>query len=928
MAQVPLNNVPDVAPTPTAPFDYQEVRATPDSFGGAIAQGEQKLGQGAQQVAGTFQDRFNETAADDAINQYQKRVQDITYGDPTAPVDPTDPNANKGLYALRGSDALRAGPGVVQRLNDARDQIKAGLSTDAQRLMFDEQSRRLLQYTSGEVSRHLTAQADVYAQEVNKATMLNAARASGNQYNSDDAIMHSIQDGRTGAVKSAQVSAGVSAGPEVIKSAMSQSDTLVVKSAIDGAIAQDDYGRANAILAKFGDLVDPATRAELARGLLHKGQEDQASGYVNSLFGGGDVADAIHGLESGGRANAPTSPDNAHGGWQITPATFNQYAHPGENIDNPRDNEAVGRRIIGDLSQRFGGDPARVAVGYFSGPDNVAPPGSPTPWIRDVADLHGKGTPTSAYVAGVMSRLRSQQGEGPASPAYPDESALVQKAMSDWSGNPEMQAKVMSKLMQRLSVIRLGTQTDRSDLEKSIPDIQSAALAGQDVEIPEDRIRRLLPPAEAARTVENLQIAQNAGQVFKSVQWGSQDDIAAAYKDLSSGLGPISTMIRNKTSPLGAPSAATPGSDQDSPEAYRLRTSILQQFQKQVQARNAALSTDPAGYVMSEPTVAAASQAVLQNPNDPAATAKYINASLTVQQHLGVPEDQQHIMPLAQAQQMTRKLMSVDPATGDMGQQLSGIAQEYGANWPKAFGDLVTLGKLPGEYQILAAMPDPSARTTFQRALQTMAQKGGIEKLKGDAPATAVQTIDRGLDTAIDNFRRTAAIPGLTNNVNLVSTVKNAIKAYAYFDAIQSGDGNQALQHATDAVLNDKYDFEGTMRVPKGMLPVAETATSNLVSNLKPTDLAPLAADTQATKEGPGETVEQRLNTTLDAARRGKWIPNESDTGLILAGQLRNGAMIQMRYADGRRIELPFKSMADNQSSAPAPPPMLTGVGP
>jgi hypothetical protein len=52
---------------------------------------------------------------------------------------------------------------------------------------------------------------------------------------------------------------------------------------------------------------------------------------------------------------------------QIQPETFKQYAAPGESIDNPADNQAVGKRIIDDLSAKSGGDPARIAVGYFSG---------------------------------------------------------------------------------------------------------------------------------------------------------------------------------------------------------------------------------------------------------------------------------------------------------------------------------------------------------------------------------------------------------------------------------------------------------------------------------------------------------------------------------------------------------------------------------
>jgi hypothetical protein len=130
-----------------------------------------------------------------------------------------------------------------------------------------------------------------------------------------------------------------------------------------------------------------------------------ASGAPTST-GSADVEqlnNMIWGNESGGAATSATSVNGARGGHQIIPGTFAQYAKAGENIDNPTDNANVGRRIVADLAQKFGNDPARVAVAYFSGPGNVAPPGSPTPWLQDKKD--GNGTATSAYVQNALGRL-------------------------------------------------------------------------------------------------------------------------------------------------------------------------------------------------------------------------------------------------------------------------------------------------------------------------------------------------------------------------------------------------------------------------------------------------------------------------------------------------------------------------------------------
>ena len=117
----------------------------------------------------------------------------------------------------------------------------------------------------------------------------------------------------------------------------------------------------------------------------------------------GAVSQAILGQESGGNPNAPTSIDGAVGMGQIMPSTFAMYAKPGENVSNPNDNLAVHNRILQDYSTRYAGDPSRMAVAYFSGPGNVAPPDSKTPWKKDVADGNGKSV--SSYVSDVLGRV-------------------------------------------------------------------------------------------------------------------------------------------------------------------------------------------------------------------------------------------------------------------------------------------------------------------------------------------------------------------------------------------------------------------------------------------------------------------------------------------------------------------------------------------
>lgn len=171
-----------------------------------------------------------------------------------------------------------------------------------------------------------------------------------------------------------------------------------------------NWGSAGAKLME----IDPATGFKLI-------EKQRQTDEFNKLYGGGslsalgaptpapgpmNLAGAILAQESGNNPNVGTSVDGARGIGQILPETFNRFAQPGENINNPSDNARVSNRILDTYMQKYG-DPARAATAYFSGEGNVAPPGSPTPWKRDTHD--GNNKYVSSYVSDIMNRMGGQQ---------------------------------------------------------------------------------------------------------------------------------------------------------------------------------------------------------------------------------------------------------------------------------------------------------------------------------------------------------------------------------------------------------------------------------------------------------------------------------------------------------------------------------------
>lgn len=184
------------------------------------------------------------------------------------------------------------------------------------------------------------------------------------------------------------------------------------------------------------------------------------------------VAQAIFGQESGGNPNSATSIDGARGGMQIMPATFKMYAKPGERIDNPADNLRVGVRIVKDLGAKSGDDPAKIAVGYFSGEGNINK-GDGAAWRQDHRD--GNGKQVSGYVSDVLARLGNAPKQQPQKEAdfsgVPKWDDLIKKPEFA-KASPELLAETKQLYFDHYIAPRVG---------KDAADLRAAFMAKKDV---------------------------------------------------------------------------------------------------------------------------------------------------------------------------------------------------------------------------------------------------------------------------------------------------------------------------------------------------------------------------------------------------------------------------------------------------------------
>jgi Transglycosylase SLT domain len=507
MANVPYQEAPTAAPRESVPDDYQHQQASPADFGGLIAQGAEKLGAGFS-VAGKF---FGQVQTDDAAN--------------TALTEAN--NALNTFRSMNGGDALRAQKPTQDAIDAAFKKGHDGLSTPEQQYQYDNIVRNYQQrYISGIMSTHADQAAKEYATKTNADGFATALNSVAGVADRPEMVAGFQQDARAAAIRQLQVE-GTENDPVARQNAIRRADQAVAKAQIQ-AIAVNDPIRAQRMVENYKEILG-VDYEPLAMSVLHRATEQKGIGLAKQATGDAygttvpqpvpatlsQVQGAIRQQESGNRDAVPTSVTGAVGPNQIQPATFQQYAHPGENIANAADNRAVGDRILADYYQRYNGDPYRIAVAYFSGPGNVAPQGAPTPWIKNSADPTGKTV--ASYVGDVATRLGAPPGP------YALRDAAYRSVMT--SDQPEEVKQVAFREINRsFTEAQIAAEADG----KAKKDANESAAT--------DYVRQILTPGGAtqdliqkmkndprltAATLENLYgFAANKGGLDDPLQYG------------------------------------------------------------------------------------------------------------------------------------------------------------------------------------------------------------------------------------------------------------------------------------------------------------------------------------------------------------------------------------------------------------------------
>lgn len=426
----PRELLPTVAPSTNVPDPGFRFDIHPGQFGGLIARGQEQFGEGAFRAG----EHWGQIAADDVANQYTDAANKILHGDPNATITNPDGTTSPdlGYTGLKGEEALKQRADYQKKLDKLYQDARSKLWSVDQQKYFEDYTKVYRQRLAGAMGSHADQQATAYAVETNKATIKNKAQDVAAYPNDEDHFLHSTADAMNAAAKLAEAQGYKKDSPvwtehvDNAKAAMIEARIYSIgASDAQAAMAMADHYKEDLgvhyanIVNHFEPKVQTLEGGQIGRSIIQRGgaPNGAAGSYTPEQLHG-----AIVGHESGGQQVDPktglilTSSKGALGVGQMLPATFKQYALPGEKIENKADNLAASKRAVEDYYKKYDGDWERVAVAYFSGPGNVAPVGSPTPWKvnSDDSTPTKKGQTVAQYVESVRARLGSAAAPQPA----------------------------------------------------------------------------------------------------------------------------------------------------------------------------------------------------------------------------------------------------------------------------------------------------------------------------------------------------------------------------------------------------------------------------------------------------------------------------------------------------------------------------------
>jgi len=558
-----------------------------------------------------------------------------------------------------------------------------------------------------------------------------------------------------------------------------------------------------------------------------------------SLFAAvvGQESGGVHTTKDGGLL---TSPAGAQGVTQVMPKTGTDPGYGVKPLQNQSREEYLrfGRDYLQAMIKEFDGDQTKALAAYNAGPGTVidAVRAKGTDWLSVMPQE------TKDYV----SKIGGKVGMQPATQPQPGEQDLQPEGMA-----ARLDPDSVYQL-RNLAETRVGQMTSqlRAEGQRLVTDLMAAHKDGK---------------------VE----AQPLGREYFDRAFGAEGD--RLYRDYQESRVMGADIASYKAKPVDQIAAEITASEPQPGEGYAAadaRQSARKQAAAQVlQQRNA----DPVTYATTTSPRAAALAQQLQTENDPtrraALNAQFLEANLAEQQRLGVQAPR--VLTPAQADRWQSLAMGAQRPE-DSANLIATLETEYGKFFPRVFSELAKEGKISGELLVIPNLPSQAARETVSR----------LARVKETDLAVGVESADQKIvkdrsAEAVGEFAK--AIPFLNEqSAGMVDNYATLIRKMAYEQIAQGASVGDAVERARTTLLGH-YDFQGTVRVPKGVdYSASKRAMNLLLRELPPVDVPVDAA-------GARKPEEARAAYTDIVKSRPLWHTTDDDKGVQLFVVRENG---------------------------------------
>jgi spore germination cell wall hydrolase CwlJ-like protein len=950
------------------PYNFENVHPTPDAFGAGIARGMEELGQGAVRAA-----QFHEQITlQDLQNQAQTEFDGLLHGVPGKMVLQSDGTMgpDTGFLGKRGVNAANSYADFQKQTEDIRKKYSGMTQTQAQQLEFDKWAQNYTKtYMLRRAGDHYDSQYHDYAKSQNTGqAALGLSGISANAFD-DNEFARRREDMRAAYVRNAQLAGK---GPDGINAAVAKADedalsarsSTILEVIKDQVYAQNDVQGAAKLFEQYKDKIDAGTRAGIARLLAPKLEDEDIDQRTRYYTGAQPQTGAVKGVSSQDRDAMIRTVIGEAGGepvlgqqavaWVIRNRQAADFAptigsvvyqrgqfepwmtRAGElrSISESSRQYKQAAAVVDDVLSGKVADPTNGATHFYS-PNVQHALGRQDPqWAYEYEPKAKIGThvfyrdpraviPPEGEIK-FTDRLTSTGEEIPDRLAF-TKSEAIKRALADSQDKPmAFREKLVSRISKFYNDQTQAYAEERRHLVQQVPDIIKGTLEGNEsLDFPDDSVRRAYPE-KYEQWREEYDQAKTLGPQLKTAPWASPEELRDMVNDLGSGQGWRSELLKSHLRGIGSP-------DPDG-DYSRMKATALNHLGQIVQARDAGMRADPAGWVSGSPEVQEKIKASLALPKEDEAGRQkaalaIVDAAWKKQGDMGVPEADRRVLTAKDAQDKVAALM--DPAKSPhLLEALQKLQQTSGPQWQRVYKDMVQLGGLPATYQSVLQLDTQNA-DLLARALR---EGVGNEKQKafswdealGKTANQAAQHSNKAMiDANIDGdtgkvkqYRESLihqgvpasddkAHPGQSVNSQL-NAIKTLAYAYAYY---RPGTDPAAAAEAAKKAFLDKIEFVSGARVPASDYYPVRDATKEIANAMSADNLRLPRSLVRLRFAGSASDYAAHASAAVS------WANSADGTGIFALDH--NNRI--MRWQNGKQIAVKFSDPNGWKASAGVP---------